>query len=91
MYLGTHNAVSLLISVLHSAYAIFGKIVQYYAYFDFKKILLQPVGKYFIVCALLTNCHTCLYGSTTSDFFGVQPSSLELICQTVDLIVIINF
>ena len=58
----------------------FGKIVQYFAFLDFKKnqkILLQPVCKYYIVGALLTNCHTCLYGSTTSDFFGVQPPSLE--------------
>ena len=49
----------------------FGKILQYFVYMDFKKnqkILLQPVGKYYLVAALLTNCHTCLYGSLTSTF-----------------------
>ena len=58
----------------------FGKIVQYFAYLDFKKsqkVLLQPVGKYYIVGALLTNCHTCCYGSQTTTFFNVPPPSLE--------------
>ena len=44
----------------------FGKIIQQFAYLDFKKnqkVLLQPVGKYYMVGTLLTNCHTCLYGS----------------------------
>ena len=58
----------------------FGKLVQYYAYLDLKKnqkILLQPIGKYYLVGAILTNCHTCLYGSVTTTFFGVKPPSLE--------------
>ena len=42
-----------------------GKIVQLFAYLDFKnqKVLLQLVGSMIIVDALLTNCHTCLYES----------------------------
>ena len=67
-------------SVRMSVEWTFGKIVQYFAYLDFKKnqkILLQPIGKYYLVGALLTNCHTCLYGSTTSTFFDLQPPSLE--------------
>lgn len=58
----------------------FGKIVTNFSYLDFKKsnkVLLQPIGKYYLVAALLTNCHTCLYGSQTSTFFGVDPPSLE--------------
>ena len=58
----------------------FGKIVQYFAYLHFiknHKVLLQPVGKYYLVGAILTNCHTCLYGSQTSSFFNVSPPSLE--------------
>lgn len=58
----------------------FGKICQYFSYVDFKrhsKILLQPIGKYYLVAALLTNCHTCLYGSLTSRFFQVTPPQLE--------------
>lgn len=49
----------------------FGKIMQYFSYLDFKrntKLLLQPVGKYYLVAAILTNCHTCLHGSLTSTF-----------------------
>lgn len=58
----------------------FGKISQLFAYLDFKKnlkLLLQPVGKYYLVGAILINCHTCLYGSVTSSFFNVEPASLE--------------
>ena len=58
----------------------FGKICQYFAFLDFKnnnKVLLQPVGKYFVVASLLINCHTCLYGSLTSTYFDVSPPSLE--------------
>ena len=57
-----------------------GKILQYFSYLDFKKnqkVLLQPVGKYYLVGTILTNCHTCLYGSQTSTFFNVSPPTLE--------------
>ena len=59
----------------------FGKVIQQFAYLDFRKnqkVLLQPVGKYYMVGALLTNCHTCLYGSQTTTFFGVPPPTLEV-------------
>lgn len=58
----------------------FGKLLQYFSFVDFKrnnKVLLQPLGKYYIVAALLTNCHTCMNGSLTSTFFQVEPPSLE--------------
>lgn len=58
----------------------YGKIVQYFAFMDFSKnlkVLLQPVGKLYCVSALLANCHTCLYGSLTGSFFGVDPPKLE--------------
>lgn len=59
----------------------FGKLVQQFAFLDFKKnqkLYLQPVGKYYIVATLLTNAHTCLYGCSTSTFFDVEsPSLLE--------------
>lgn len=58
----------------------FGKVVQYFAFLDFKKnlkVLLQPIGMYYVVGAILTNCHTCLYGSTTSRFFNVAPPDLQ--------------
>lgn len=58
----------------------FGKIIQYFSYLDFRKnlkVLLQPVAKYYTVGTLLTSCHTCLYGSTTSSFFDLEPPTLE--------------
>ncbi|KXJ10650.1 hypothetical protein AC249_AIPGENE23915 [Exaiptasia diaphana] len=67
---------------------VFGKIKQYFAYLDFKKnlkVLLQPVGKYYLVGALLTNCHTCLYGCVTSKYFDVEPPSLNCIITVIRL------
>ena len=58
----------------------FGKILQYFSFLDFRKnqkVLLQPIGKYFLVLSIMINCHTCLYGSLTSNYFGVDPPSLE--------------
>ena len=55
----------------------FGKIACYFAFLDFKKnhkVLLQPVGKYYLIGTILTNCHTCLYGSQTSSFFYCTTS-----------------
>ena len=57
------------------------KPCQYFAFVDFKKnnkVLLQPVGKYCLVAALLMNCHTCLYGSQKSILFDLQPLALNV-------------
>ena len=59
---------------------IFGKIISLFAFLDYKKnnkLYLQPVGKYYLIGALLTNVHTCLYGSETSTFFNIDPPALE--------------
>ena len=67
-------------SVRESVEWVFGKIITNFAFLDFKKnlkLLLQPVGKYYLVGTIFTNCHTCLYGSQTSDYFNVQPPQLE--------------
>ena len=48
----------------------FGKILNIFAFLDYKKnlkIYLQPVAKYYLIGALLANCHTCIYGNQTSD------------------------
>lgn len=58
----------------------FGKVLRYFAFLDFEKnlkVFLSPVAKLYIVGALLTNCHTCLYGSETSQYFGLDPPTLE--------------
>ena len=59
---------------------VFGDIVKYFKFTDFKKSLmigLSAVGKIYAVCALLRHSLTCLYGNSTSTFFGVQPPAFE--------------
>ena len=59
---------------------VFGDIINYFAFLDFKKNLkigLSAVGKMYISCALLTYAHTCLYHSMTSTYFGVDPPNLR--------------
>ena len=58
----------------------FGKVVREFAFLDFKKnqkIFLQPVALHYFVAVLLTNAHTCMYGSQTSKYFGLDPPSVE--------------
>ena len=59
---------------------LFGNITNYFKFIDFKsqlKVNVSAVGKFYIVCALLENAHTCLYGNIVSDKFGIQPPSLQ--------------
>ena len=59
---------------------IFGDIVNYFKFTDFKKNLkigLSSVGKIYCVCALLRNALTCLHGSTTSTYFNLRPPALH--------------
>ena len=55
---------------------LFGDIVNYFKFIDFKKNLkigLSSIGKLYIVCAVLQNALSCLYGNLTSEFFDLQP------------------
>ena len=59
---------------------LFGDVVNYFKFVDFKKnlkIYLSSVGKMYIVCAILRNALTCLYGNQTSKYFDLNPPSLE--------------
>jgi hypothetical protein len=59
---------------------VFGDVTNYFKFWDFKKNLkigLSAVGKMYSVCALLRNALTCLYGSTTSSYFQVEPPTLQ--------------
>ena len=47
---------------------------------DFKKNLGQ-VGKMYVVCTILRNALTCLYGNITSTFFGLKPPKLDVYFQ----------
>ena len=54
---------------------LFGDIVEYFKFMDFKG--LSSIGKLYVVCALLRNALTCLYGNSTSSFFELDPPTLE--------------
>lgn len=60
----------------------FAKVVANWAFVDFfkqQKVLGSAcgVGQQYCVAALLTNCHTCLYGSEVSAYFNCSPPVLE--------------
>ena len=58
----------------------FGNIIDDFKFLDFKKnlkISMSSVGKMYVVCALLHNAITCLYGNSTCEFFGRNPPSLQ--------------
>lgn len=59
---------------------IFGDILTYFKFLDFKKNLkigLSAVGKMYKVNAIMHNIRTCLYKNLTSNVFGVEPPSVE--------------
>ena len=59
---------------------LFGDIINYFKFMDFRKNLkigLSSVGKLYVVCALLRNGLTCLYGNQVSQFFRLNPPSLN--------------
>lgn len=67
-------------SVRVSVEWLFGDVVNYFKFIDFKKNLkigLSEVGKMYIVCALLRNALTCLYSNSTSLFFDEEPPTLQ--------------
>lgn len=67
-------------SVRISVEWLFGDIVNYFKFVDFKKtqkISLSAVGKMYIVCGILRNAMTSLYGNFTTDFFDIDPPTLQ--------------
>lgn len=58
----------------------FKDIIQSFSFLDYHKnlkIFLSPVGVYYVVGALLTNCRTAFRGNQTSKYFGLHPPSLH--------------
>ncbi|XP_077500915.1 uncharacterized protein LOC144111478 isoform X1 [Amblyomma americanum] len=58
----------------------FGKVVAEFAFLDFKKnqkLLRQQVAEMYKAGTILSNCHTCLYGSQVSYYFALRPPSLH--------------
>ena len=67
-------------AVRESVEWLFGDIVNYFKFMDFHKNLkigLSSVGKMYIVSALLCNAHTCCNGNQTSEYFNLEPPTLE--------------
>ena len=59
---------------------LFEDIINCFCFLDFKKNLkigLSQIGKMYIVFALLRNALTCLYGNTTSQYFDLDPPTLQ--------------
>ena len=67
-------------SVRMSVEWLFGDIVNYFKFLDFKrnlKISLSAVGKMYIVCAILRNALTSMYTNSTSEYFALDPATIE--------------
>ena len=59
---------------------LFNEIIQYFAFLDFKKnlkIRLSLVGKMYRVHAIPTNVRTSLCKTQTSEYFNINPPTLE--------------
>ena len=59
---------------------LFGDVANCFKFIDYKKNLkigMSSIGKQYLVCALLRNCLTCLYGNSTSQFFDLEPPTLH--------------
>ncbi|VEN44741.1 unnamed protein product [Callosobruchus maculatus] len=59
----------------------FQKPITQFAFVDFKKnqkILMQDVPNMYKTAILLSNCHTCLYGSQSAEYFHVTPPTLDV-------------
>ena len=59
---------------------VLNDIINCVKFLNFKKNLkvgLSAVGKMYIVCALMENAHTILYGSVTPEYFGINPPTLD--------------
>jgi hypothetical protein len=70
---GQENINNSMKSVRQSAEWGFGKIVMEFAILDLKKkqkLMLQDLEKMYKAAVILSNCHTCLYGSQTSQYFA---------------------
>ncbi len=59
---------------------LLGDILEYLEFMDFKenlKIGLSSIWKFYVVCVLLRNALTYLYGNSTSSYFMLDPPTLE--------------
>ena len=62
---------------------VFGDIINWFAFLDFKKKLkigLSPIGKMYIICVLLANARAYLYGNTTPAFLNLDTPDVDEYC-----------
>lgn len=67
-------------SVRTSVEWLFGEVLNEFKFLDFKKnlkIQLSSIGKQYVVSSLLTNALTCLYGNQVSEYFELDPPSIQ--------------
>ena len=58
----------------------FGEIVRSFKFLDFKsnlKLGLSSVGQMYMVCSIMQNALSCMYGNQTSEYFGWDPPSIQ--------------
>ncbi|XP_060517748.1 uncharacterized protein LOC132696755 [Cylas formicarius] len=58
----------------------FQEVIAIFPFVDFRKnrkLSMQDLNSLYKVATLLTNCHTCLYGSRTSTYFRTTPPTLN--------------
>jgi hypothetical protein len=58
---------------------VFKEIGQQFSFLNFaenQKLLLQPVGLFYLVAVLLCNCHTALHHPQISQYFRCEPPTL---------------
>jgi len=66
----------------------FGKVMQLFQFTNLKsnmKYGLSPISCYYLVSVLLTNCHTCYYGSKTGTTFFCDPPSIISLFQLSEI------
>ena len=59
---------------------LFGDVINSFKFLDFKKnlkLMLSSVGKMYVVSVILRNALTCLYGNLTSEYFDLQPPTID--------------
>lgn len=59
---------------------LFGQIISLFKFIDYKKcqkLMESPIAKHHVVCALLENCHNCIYGEKHTEYFNCLPPTLE--------------
>lgn len=75
-----HHFNQVMSSVRISVEWAFGDITRTFAFTDFKKnlkLFLQPIDAIYKAAVIFVNCRACLYGNQTSEYFQMEPPSIQ--------------